>query len=78
MLKRLYDWMMEKAAHAHAERWLFLFSFVEIELLPDPAAPVARPDVPGAAGQGFALWRYLHLGVRAWRIVRLCHRLFRL
>ena len=40
MLKRLYDWMMEKAAHAHAERWLFLFSFVESSFFPIPPHPL--------------------------------------
>jgi len=50
MLKKLYDWMMEKAGHAHAERWLFLFSFVESSFFPIPPHPLlglmclARPD----------------------------------
>ena len=50
MLKKLYDWMMAKAAHAHAERWLFLFSFVESSFFPIPPHPLlglmclARPD----------------------------------
>ncbi len=50
MLKRLYDWMMEKAGHAHSERWLFLFSFVESSFFPIPPHPLlglmclARPD----------------------------------
>ena len=50
MLKRLYDWMMEKAGHAHAERWLFLFSFIESSFFPIPPHPLlglmclARPD----------------------------------
>ena len=50
MLKRLYDWMMEKAAHAHAERWLFLFSFIESSFFPIPPHPLlglmclARPE----------------------------------
>jgi membrane protein YqaA with SNARE-associated domain len=50
MLNRLYAWMMEKAAHAHAERWLFLFSFVESSFFPIPPHPLlglmclARPD----------------------------------
>lgn len=50
MLKRLYDWMMEKAAHADAERWLFLFSFIESSFFPIPPHPLlglmclARPD----------------------------------
>ena len=50
MLRRLYEWMMEKAAHAHAERWLFLFSFMESSFFPIPPHPLlglmclARPD----------------------------------
>ena len=40
MLRRLYDWMMEKAAHAHAERWLFLFSFIESSFFPIPPHPL--------------------------------------
>lgn len=42
--------MMEKAAHAHAERWLFLFSFMESSFFPIPPHPLlglmclARPD----------------------------------
>jgi membrane protein YqaA with SNARE-associated domain len=50
MLTKLYNWMMEKAAHPHAERWLFFFSFVESSFFPIPPHPLlglmclARPD----------------------------------
>ena len=50
MLKRLYEWMIEKAAHPQAERWLFLFSFIESSFFPIPPHPLlglmclARPD----------------------------------
>jgi membrane protein YqaA with SNARE-associated domain len=50
MLKRLYNWMIEKAAHPHAERWLFAFSFMESSFFPIPPHPLlglmclARPD----------------------------------
>ena len=50
MLKRLYEWMMEKAGHPHAARWLFLFSFVESSFFPIPPHPLlglmclARPE----------------------------------
>ena len=50
MLRRLYDWMMDKAAHPHAERWLFLFSFIESSFFPIPPHPLlglmclARPE----------------------------------
>lgn len=40
MLRRLYDWMMDKAAHPHAERWLFLFSFIESSFFPIPPHPL--------------------------------------
>jgi membrane protein YqaA with SNARE-associated domain len=50
MLTKLYNWMMEKAAHPHAERWLALFSFMESSFFPIPPHPLlglmclARPD----------------------------------
>jgi membrane protein YqaA with SNARE-associated domain len=50
MLKRLYNWMMEKAGQPQAERWLFAFSFVESSFFPIPPHPLlglmclARPD----------------------------------
>lgn len=40
MLRRLYDWMMAKAAHPHAERWLFAFSFMESSFFPIPPHPL--------------------------------------
>jgi membrane protein YqaA with SNARE-associated domain len=40
MLTKLYSWMMEKAAHPHAERWLALFSFVESSFFPIPPHPL--------------------------------------
>jgi membrane protein YqaA with SNARE-associated domain len=42
--------MMAKAAHAHAERWLFVFSFIESSFFPIPPHPLlglmclAKPD----------------------------------
>ncbi len=50
MLRRLYDWMMDKAAHRHATRWLFLFAFAEASFFPIPPHPLlglmclARPE----------------------------------
>lgn len=50
MLRRLYDWMLDKASHAHAERWLFVFSFIESSFFPIPPHPLlglmclARPE----------------------------------
>lgn len=40
MLRRLYDWTMAKASHAHAEWWLALFAFVEASFFPIPPHPV--------------------------------------
>ena len=40
MLRRLYNWTLEKAAHPHAERWLFFFSFVESSFFPVPPHPL--------------------------------------
>jgi membrane protein YqaA with SNARE-associated domain len=40
MLRRLYNWTMEKAAHRHAVWWLALFSFVEASFFPIPPHPV--------------------------------------
>jgi membrane protein YqaA with SNARE-associated domain len=50
MLTRLYQWTLAKAAHAHAERWLFAFSFMESSFFPIPPHPLlglmclARPE----------------------------------
>jgi membrane protein YqaA with SNARE-associated domain len=40
MLRKLYDWTMEKAAHRHAERWLGAFAFVEASFFPIPPHPL--------------------------------------
>lgn len=50
MLRTLYDWMIAKAEHPHAERWLFIFAFIESSFFPIPPHPLlglmclARPD----------------------------------
>jgi len=50
MLTRLYQWTLAKAAHAHAERWLFAVSFMESSFFPIPPHPLlglmclARPE----------------------------------
>ena len=50
MLNRLYQWTLAKAAHAHAERWLFVISFLESSFFPIPPHPLlglmclARPE----------------------------------
>ena len=40
MLRKLYDWVLEKAAHPHAEWWLALFAFVEASFFPIPPHPL--------------------------------------
>ncbi|MBB6125134.1 YqaA family protein [Sphingobium subterraneum] len=50
MLTRLYQWMLAKAAHRHAERWLAVISFMESSFFPIPPHPLlglmclARPE----------------------------------
>ena len=40
MLRGLYEWTMEKAAHPHAQGWLALFAFVESSFFPIPPHPL--------------------------------------
>ena len=40
MLRKLYDWVLAKAAHPHAEGWLALFAFVEASFFPIPPHPL--------------------------------------
>ena len=40
MLRRLYDWTIEKAAHRHAPWWLALVAFVEASFFPVPPHPL--------------------------------------
>ncbi|WP_423141027.1 YqaA family protein [Parablastomonas sp. CN1-191] len=40
MLRRLYEWTLDKAAHRHAMWWLALFAFVEASFFPIPPHPV--------------------------------------
>ncbi|RVQ69698.1 DedA family protein [Croceicoccus ponticola] len=40
MLRKLYEWTMEKAQHRHAEGWLALFAFVEASFFPIPPHPL--------------------------------------
>lgn len=50
MLTGLYQWTLAKAAHRHAERWLFAISFMESSFFPIPPHPLlglmclARPE----------------------------------
>lgn len=40
MLERLYQWTLAKAAHRHAEVWLFVISFAESSFFPIPPHPL--------------------------------------
>ena len=40
MLRGLYNWTMEKAAHRHAVWWLAFFSFIESSFFPIPPHPL--------------------------------------
>jgi len=40
MLTRLYQWMLAKAAHRHADRWLAAISFMESSFFPIPPHPL--------------------------------------
>lgn len=40
MLRRLYEWTLEKAAHRHAGWWLAAFAFVEASFFPIPPHPL--------------------------------------
>ncbi|MXO86183.1 DedA family protein [Altererythrobacter aurantiacus] len=40
MLRGLYEWVMEKAAHPHAEWWLAFFCFIEASFFPIPPHPL--------------------------------------
>ncbi|MGB7405136.1 MAG: YqaA family protein [Pacificimonas sp.] len=43
MLKRLYHWTLEKAAHPLAERWLALIAFLESSFFPIPPEVMLGP-----------------------------------
>ena len=40
MLRKLYDWTMDKAAHPHAQWWLAAISFIESSFFPIPPHPL--------------------------------------
>ncbi len=43
MLRRLYDWTLEKAAHPHAEGWLAFVAFLESSVFPVPPDALLVP-----------------------------------
>lgn len=54
MLTRLYQWMLAKAAHRHADRWLAAISFMESSFFPIPPHPLL--GLMCLARPGRALW----------------------
>lgn len=40
MLRALYEWTMDKAAHPHAQAWLAFISFIESSFFPIPPHPL--------------------------------------
>ena len=40
LLRGLYDWTMDKAAHPHAQWWLAFFCFIESSFFPIPPHPL--------------------------------------
>ncbi|WP_394731195.1 YqaA family protein [Altererythrobacter sp. GH1-8] len=40
LIRGLYDWTMEKAAHPHAQGWLAFFCFIESSFFPIPPHPL--------------------------------------
>lgn len=40
LMRGLYDWTMDKAAHPYAERWLAFFCFIESSFFPIPPHPL--------------------------------------
>lgn len=59
MLQRLYDWVLEKAAHPYAFWWLVAFSFAEATFFPVPADVMLIPMI-------------IAVRARAWRLAFAC------
>lgn len=53
MLRRLYEWMLEKAAHRHAPRWLAGISFAESSFFPIPPDAMLIPMCLARPGKAF-------------------------
>lgn len=51
MLRAIYDWMMDKAAHRHAIWWLAAISFIESSVFPIPPDIMLIPMVLAAPGR---------------------------
>lgn len=59
MLQKIYDWMMDKAAHRHAVWWLAAISFIESSVFPIPPDIMLIPLVLAAPS-------------RWWRLALIC------
>ena len=55
MLRRLYDWTLDLAAHRHAIWWLALIAFVESSIFPIPPDALLIPMVLAARGRWLAI-----------------------
>ncbi len=55
MLRKTYDWMMERAGHRHALWWLALVSFVESSFFPIPPDMMLIPLILAAPTRWFRI-----------------------
>lgn len=55
MLRKTYDWMMDKAAHRHALWWLALISFIESSFFPIPPDVMLIPLILAAPTRWFTV-----------------------
>ena len=78
MLKRLYDWMMRKAADDKAPWALGVVSFVESSFFPIPPDVMLIPMIMANRAEGLVVCDYRDRDVGAWRHARLRHRLLSL
>lgn len=55
MLRKIYDWMMDKASHRHAVWWLAAFAFMESSFFPIPPDIMLIPMVLAAPSRWWRL-----------------------
>lgn len=55
MLRKSYDWMMDKAAHRHAIWWLAVISFIESSFFPIPPDVMLIPLILAAPTRWFRI-----------------------
>lgn len=56
LIRRLYDWTLEKARHRHAGAWLGIVSFLESSIFPVPPDVLLAPMVLARRERAFAYW----------------------